>query len=783
MAVGSGGGASIAQSIPGSAAPTALANGRDLTVSWQPTLLSGGTPASSYIVRRYDASGVLQSIGADCIAVTTTSCNERAVPFGTWRYSVQAKQGSWTGAISPLGALTTVANASFTRTSTAPITSLPVVDTGTITNFAVGESLTFRLDSPTGPTLLGTPTTVSTSTSMAVSVTIPVGTSDAPHSIFVVGSAGTAASAPLDISMPPKLVSLGMYDVNGNGKVDQVIAAFDETLAPYSAGTGPWTLTNVPSAGTLGSVTVSGSTATLSIIEGAGPTSTAVGGFTIALAGNSGGIRDVNNHLASFAAMAPSDLAAPAPLGLTVRDTNANGRVDQVTATFSEPLAAYSAPTSAWTLTNVPSGGTLATVSVVSPAVTLTVAEGAGAIDTGVGSFTVALAAHASGIRDAAGNLTTFNLTPIDGATPLRLTQEMFDVNGDGRIDRLVVTFSEALATYSAPNTVWSLASAPSGATIDTVTVSGATATLILSQGTAAATTAVGSFRVTLAQNAAGIRDAAGNLASYASIAPTDRAAPALVTLSLLDNNGNGKVDRVTAVFSETLSTYSAANTPWTLLNVPSGGTISTVSAATATVTIVMVEGAGTADTTIGTMTVAMATNAAGVRDATGNLGSFAARTPLDKAKPAAVTVTDTNGATDGRIEPGDTVSITFSEPLAPTSVPSPLTTITMADPTGTGNDTLTVLGITNGARTLGGTTYITTDATSAVFANSPVSLNNGNRTVTVTVGPVCTDTGCVGIGQRTTNASFSYIAAPTLTDVAGNTAATQSKVTSMRMF
>jgi large repetitive protein len=196
-----------------------------------------------------------------------------------------------------------------------------------------------------------------------------------------------------------------------------------------------------------------------------------------------------------------------------------------------------------------------------------------------------------------------------------------------------------------------------------------------------------------------------------------------------------------------------------------------------------MVEGAGAADTTVGTMTVAMAANAAGVRDATGNVGSFTARTPLDKAKPAAVTVTDTNGAADGRIEPGDTVSITFSEPLAPTSVPSPLTTITMADPTGTGNDTLTLLGVTNGARTLGGTTYITTDATSAVFANSPVGLSNANRTVTVTVGPACSGTGCVGIGQRTTNANFSYIAAPTLTDEAGNTAATQSKVTSMRMF
>jgi hypothetical protein len=467
---------------------------------------------------------------------------------------------------------------------------------------------------------------------------------------------------------------------------------------------------------------------------------------------------------------------------MTMRDINANGRVDQVTATFSEPLATYGAPNSAWTLTATPSGGTLASVSVASPVVTLTIAEGTGSADTRVGAFTVALAAHASGIRDTYGNLTAFNLTPIDGATPLRLAQEMFDVNADGRVDRVVVTFTETLAAYAAPNTVWSLASAPSGATVNTVTVSGNTATLELTQGTAAATTAVGSFRVTLSPNAAGIRDTAGNLASYTSIAPTDRAAPALVTLSLLDNTGNGKVDRVTAVFSETLSAYSAATAPWTLLNVPSGGAISTVSAATATVTILMTEGAGAPDTTVGSMTVAMAASATGVRDASGNLGSFAARTPLDRARPAAVTVTDTDGTSNGRIEPGDTVSITFSEPLAASSVPS-RSTVTMADPTGTGNDTLSLSGITNGARTLGGTTYITTDATSAVFADSPVALSNANRTITVTVGPACGGTGCAGIGQRTTNASFSLVAAQTLTDVVGNIATTRTRVTSMRMF
>ena len=778
----SGPSVAAAQSIPVSAAPNAVAVGREVTVSWQPTTLSGGTPAGAYTVRRYDMSGVLQTIGADCVVVATATCTEHSVPFGTWQYSIQARQVSWTGVESTKSAATTVSTASFTLSSTAPITALPAAVGGTISSFVVGETLTYHLDSPTGAALTGSPTTVSNSSSMAVSLTVRGGTSDAAHSVFIVGSLGTFASAGINIVIPPALFSLQMRDINANGKIDQVTATFDDTLAPYSAGVAPWTVANVPSGGSLSTVSVSGAVATLTLAEGAGAANTAVGSFTISLTANSAGIRDVNNHLTSFTATAPVDLAPPAALSVTMKDTNTNARVDQVTMTFSEPLASYTAPSSVWTLTNIPSGGTLASVTVTSPTVTLAITEGAGPVDTSVGSFTVALTANAAGIRDTVGNLASFAITPIDGAKPIMQSQEMFDDTADGKIDRVLVKFSEPLAAYTAPSTIWSLAAAPSGATINTVTVTGSSATLALNQGASAATTAVGSFKITLTANAAGIRDAAANLASYASTAPTDRAAPALLTLSLLDNNGNGKVDRVTAVFSETLSAYTAATTPWTLANVPSAGTLASVTVSSATATLVMTEGAGAADTTVGTMTVAMATNALGVRDALGNLATFSARTPLDKAKPAAVTITDTNGTLDGRIEPNDTLIITFSEPLAPATIPAS-TTVTITDPVGAGNDTLTMVGVSNGARTLGANNYVTADGTIASFLNSPVALSNANKTITITTGPACSDTGCATIGQQTTNATYSYIAATTLTDIAGNLAATQAKTVSIRAF
>ena len=82
-------------------------------------------------------------------------------------------------------------------------------------------------------------------------------------------------------------------------------------------------------------------------------------------------------------------------------DTDADGKVNQVKATFSESLASYTAGNAPWTLANIPSAGSLASVSISSPVATLTITEGAGAADTSVGSFTVALGTSATGIRDS----------------------------------------------------------------------------------------------------------------------------------------------------------------------------------------------------------------------------------------------------------------------------------------------------------------------------------------------------------------------------------------------
>jgi hypothetical protein len=196
--------------------------------------------------------------------------------------------------------------------------------------------------------------------------------------------------------------------------------------------------------------------------------------------------------------------------------------------------------------------------------------------------------------------------------------------------------------------------------------------------------------------------------------------------------------------------------------------------------TLTFTEGAGAADTAVGSMTIGLAANAAGIRDAADNRSAFSNMTPTDQAAPIPTAVTDTNGATNGKFEPGDTISITFSEALLLSTVPTS-TTVTVTDPSGTGNDRLSLAGISAASRTLGANGYELTNNSSAVFAASSVAVTNSSRTITVTVGATCTGVGCAGLGTQGSAANYSFLAATTLTDTAGNTS-TRALVVSLRM-
>ncbi len=143
---GTGSAPSVAQSVPQAAAPLATAVGNNVTISWSATTLSGGTLASKYSVRRYDLANVLQATLTDCATGGALSCVESAVPAGTYRYTVQAGLEGWHGSESTVSADVVVSPQTLTITSNPTITTLPSLVTGTLSNFVVGEAVTYRLE-------------------------------------------------------------------------------------------------------------------------------------------------------------------------------------------------------------------------------------------------------------------------------------------------------------------------------------------------------------------------------------------------------------------------------------------------------------------------------------------------------------------------------------------------------------------------------------------------------------------------------------------------------------
>jgi uncharacterized repeat protein (TIGR01451 family) len=113
-----------------------------------------------------------------------------------------------------------------------------------------------------------------------------------------------------------------------------------------------------------------------------------------------------------------------------------------------------------------------------------------------------------------------------DTAAPVMQSMQMKDLDRDGFVDTVDVTFNENLAECAAPCTAgWTLTDVPGLGDLQSVTTSGHTATLTIGGWTAQPDTAVGLFKVALAAGNA-IQDAAGNHPSFAAAAPADAAGP-----------------------------------------------------------------------------------------------------------------------------------------------------------------------------------------------------------------------------------------------------------------
>jgi hypothetical protein len=162
-----------------------------------------------------------------------------------------------------------------------------------------------------------------------------------------------------------------------------------------------------------------------------------------------------------------------------------------------------------------------------------------------------------------------------------------------------------------------------------------------------------------------------------------------------------------------------------------------------------------------------------------GNRASFAAAAPADGAGPVPVGFrhqhNTSNGTcvgtvnTAGRPEDCDEITAEWSEPLLPSSIPA-TTTITITDPAGPGDDTLTIGSFIAGSLDLGSDGYVTADGTSASWSSSVLSYSSAQVSLTARILGACTGAGCSALGT-VKNVTVTYVPSPTITDPAGNPA------------
>ena len=232
-AAGSGNAAAASTSVPAGPTPSLSVNGRNVTVSWAARTLASGDPVTGYGVRRAGAT-----IGASCNSVQTgLSCTETAVAPGNWSYSITALAGSWSGA---QGAQASVVVPPAAFTLSAATVASPATVSGTVSGFVGPATLSFRLDNPTSGTVLSaTPASVPSGGRADVTVTLPAGVSDGPHTVFAIGSGGDVVGAGVTVDATrPTPTALVTADGGGStGSVetgDSLAVTFSEPLLASS---------------------------------------------------------------------------------------------------------------------------------------------------------------------------------------------------------------------------------------------------------------------------------------------------------------------------------------------------------------------------------------------------------------------------------------------------------------------------------------------------------------------------------------------------------------------
>jgi hypothetical protein len=427
----------------------------------------------------------------------------------------------------------------------------------------------------------------------------------APAAASIYDAAGnaarTAATSTLADTTNPSIVQVFEFDTDGDGNIDEVAIQFSEYMTDSTisvADAAQFTVGGV-AAVSVDNVTDAAGTAASNSTDPGVPndnfitiitddtTATGTAVLPVTFTQAAGRFQDTAAlDTPTQAVIAEVDLAAPAVVYSMMLDANQNGRVDGIEVHFSEDIQNPGVDTANWSVSTVPSGGTLDIVTRnTSSTMYLTLLEGAGARDTAVGSLQFSYNKLSGSIKDGVNNETpaTGLLTPSDGAAPVMIAAQTGEAIGtrNGFVDQITMTFSEAVTTQAGDGLLDVADLASNTLTAETYVSGGGTTALVFSltssQNASAWDTAELPATIDYAQTGGALDivdiSAQANEAiaqTFASV--TDGAAPVIVAASTAEATGteNGFVDLIRLQYSEPVSIPAGARSEFNVADLTS---------------------------------------------------------------------------------------------------------------------------------------------------------------------------------------------------------------------
>ncbi len=400
----------------------------------------------------------------------------------------------------------------------------------------------------------------------------------------------------------PVIVSAETGDANNDGTVDRLTLTFSEQVDLTNVANANFTLTEIPSGSSAAiSGTYSSSNQTSVVLTLTGVTANRTDHTISPKYNDAAGtiIDNALNEMSFSETVTGTDGAAPVLLSADYKDTNANGNVDRIDAKFSEDISSSVFESGDWTFPTNPKSAGVASGVVVGSVVRITVS---GVSGSSLGTTTVKYTSNqgtANSVTDGIKPSITSNVITVsaDNTAPTVTATNTIDNDADGQIDQILVTFSEAVKDVSSTinNTSFTVAG---GYTVSNTTT-GSSANdnqllIILNEKSSADTDETPNVVL----RASKIKDASGNVLSsnQTFTETTDGAAPALMSATYKDINGDGTVDRIDALYSEDISSSVFELGDWTLPTNGSGLTVS--SAVLSGSTVLVTVGSAPANTT-----------------------------------------------------------------------------------------------------------------------------------------------------------------------------------------